>query len=741
MKPSDSPWEPGAEPLLQLPGPGETPADPLRQFRVLYRFKWQIAGMVLLCALVAVLAVFAVAPVYRGTATLLIEPTSANVVQIQEVYEPGKTDTTTSEYENTQIEVLRSRTIAEQVFDELKLDQHREYAVRQDDAGGTGLLQDLKALWRQSQAGSSDPGRDAAIERLMRRLRVEPVVKTNLVKIHADSRDPELSAKIANALVAAYVRYDQQSRGGITEQATGWLNQRLQEIKADLERSEKALQAFYDTEQLVNVGGARGLVEEEITDNARRLREARKVKTDLENVYRRIVDARNSVEKLQEIPVVQQEPLVQTTKKSYLDAQEEVGGLQSRYGNNHPKMIAARARLQEARAAYTKQVLLAADGTRSQYEIAQNTERSLASIVQGSKEQIQGLDRKQNQLEILQREVESNRKLYDTFLERAKETDIAGNLDIGKVRLIERAIAPKKPYKPRKALWLSTAVLLGLFLGMSMALLRAYLDDTIKTPPDLERIAGIPVLTVLPVVRKTGKRGERLVRMELEEPTAMFSEGVRTLRTSLLLADVGKKRARILISSAVPAEGKTSIALNLAICLGQGERVILVDADLRKPSVHAKLGLPQKSRGVTDVLTGGAELKDCIHRHAEGSIDILPCGTLPPNPLELLSSARFVHLLKVLSERYDRVVIDSAPCQPVSDSLLLARCADAVIFLVKADSTPSRLVSTSVRQLAKAGAPFIGAVLNQADTRRRSGFAYGYYYYQGGYGSYKATSA
>jgi len=742
LKLQDPPPERGFErpqPPPMMSDPVQGP-DPMRQLRALVRYKWQILAVTLLCVLVVAFAVFSITPDYRGTATVLVEPNATNVVQIQEVYEPGAM-TPISEYQNTQIEVLKSRMIAERVFTDLELAKEAEYAEKPPAFVVPDFLSDAIELLRQTRPEAAPrAGPDAQIARLRSRIRVELVPKTNLVKVHVEAEDPALSAKVANGVVDAFLQYERGTRGGITEQATGWLNQRLAEIRTDLEKAEKNLQAFYDSEQLVNVGGARGMVEEEITDNARRLREARKVKTDLENVYRRIVEAGNSIEKLQEIPVIQQQSLVEATKKSFLVAQEEMGGLQSRYGSNHPKMVAVRARLEESRDAYHRQVRVAAEGIRSQYEIARNTEQSLAVIVQGSKSQIQGLDRKQNQIQMLQREVDSNRKLYETFLERAKETDITGNMDVSKVRLIERAVVPQTPYKPRKKLWVATALLMGLFLGVSLALLRAYLDDTVKTPLDLEQIAGVPALTVLPIVRRTGKRGERLARMELDEPGSVFSEGIRTLRTSIMLADVSGKRARILVTSAIPAEGKTSVALNLALALGQMERVLLVDADLRKPTIGLKLKLPANAKGVTDILAGTAELKDCIAKDPQGHIDVLPCGTLPPNPQELLGSARFAALLKELSARYDRVVIDSAPCHPVSDALLLGRLTDAVVFLVKADATPSRLVSASVRKLRQAGAPIVGAVLNQANMRRQSGFAYGYYYYEGGYGSYKATS-
>lgn len=717
--------------------------DPFQQLRVLWRFRWQIVGMILLCMLVAVLVLSGIKPQYRATATLLIESRGAKIVKIQEVYEPEDTYGT-DEYQNTQAQVLQSRLLAEQVFAELKLAETGEYQVRTEPLS-TGIpalveIEDaLREIFPGLLGGAAAPA-TSGVDRLLEKLAVEQVPKTNLVKIHAQAQDPKLGASIANALVARYIQYDQESRGGITTQATDWLYQRLEQIRADLEKAEKNLQAFYDSEQLVNVGGTRGLIEDEISDNARRLREAQQTKTDLENVYRRVVAAGSSVEKLQEISSIQQDGLVRETKKKFLDAQQEVGSLGSRYGRNHPKMTAALERFSESREAFRRQVLVVADSIRSQYEIARNTESSVERIVQGSRAQIQGMDRKQAKLDNLQREVETNRKLYETFLERTKETDIAGNMDIGKVRVIESAAPPTEIFKPHRKLWLATAAMTGLFLGLLMALLRGALDDTVKTPAELENLLSLPVLTVLPLLNRLGRMGERLLHLELREPHNRFSEGIRTMRTSLLLADVEKRRSLILVTSAAPGEGKTSVALNFAQALGQSERVLLIDADLRKPTIASRLKLPSKQFGVTDFLTGKAPIEQCIVRDAEGNIDILPCGTLPPNPLELISSLKWANLLEYLAQNYDRVVLDSAPCQPVSDSLLLGRLADAVIFIVKADATRRGIVANSFRQLKQAGAPVIGAVLNQADTRRHSGFSYGYDYYKGGYGSYTASS-
>ncbi len=677
--------------------------DPMRQLRILLRYWWQILGAIAIGVLGTLVASYIATPVYRGSATLLIESQAANVIKIDEVYEPG-TGTLVEEHKNTQVEILRSRALAEQVFENLNLAQYPEY--------------------------ESEDGEDSIHDRikgLMDNIEIEPVLHTALIKIHADAEDPELAAKIANAVVAAYIASDKSARGDVTNEATEWLTQRLAEIKADLERSEKALQGFYDTEELVNVGGARGLVEDETSDNAKKLREARRTSTELENVHKRILEAGNNVDLLQQIPAIQQEPLVQATKRSFLDARGEVGALETRYGRRHPKLIAANARLEEARGAYERQLRIAADGVRSQFQIARTNETSLAGVVEVSRNQIQSLDRKQHEFELLQREVDTNRRLFDTFFERIKEADIAGNLDIGKTRTIELAIAPEKPFKPKRRIWLLTAAVVGSLLAVSGAFLRAFFDDTIKSPADLGGATRLPLLTALPIVSDPGQRSEKLARIEIEDPTAEFSEGVRTLRTRIVLHYSGRDPRSLLVTSSLSGEGKTSVALNLAVAMGRVERVILIDGDLRRPSIGSMLGLPKQSKGVVDALTGAAPLSECIHTFEAGNISVMPSRE-SKYALELLSSLRFAQLLKELEESYDRIVIDSPPVQPVSDALLLSRTASAVVFLIKANSTPTSLVANSLDRLQEAGAEIVGVVLNQADLRRYSGPAYGYTY-------------
>ncbi|MGH6628875.1 MAG: polysaccharide biosynthesis tyrosine autokinase, partial [Burkholderiales bacterium] len=463
-------------------------------------------------------------------------------------------------------------------------------------------------------------------------------------------------------------------------------------------KAEQALQAFRERQQIVSVGGARGFVEQELTDNAMRLREAGKRKAELASTYWKIEQAGGDPKALEAASTLLVSTVVQVAKAEMLQASQKLKGLESRYGPKHPQMVTAQAELDATTAAYNQQLQTAALGVKAEYEIARETERQLSQIEQTARGQIQSLDRKEYEFSTLERDVETNRELYNLFLTRFKETDPTGGGDYQafNARVVDPAIVPESPFKPNKLKFLLLAGVGGLFLGLLAAVLRYLLSDTIGSSQELEQLTGLPILGVLPVLEdiKPGKTST-----VLDQPKSSFSEGMRSIRTGLVLNDLDQKKKRLIITSSAPQEGKTTVALNLAVTLGQMERVLVVDCDLRRPMLGKVVGLTSAKPGLTELLSELVKPENCIHRYEPGNIDVLPVGKLPPNPGEILASQRFRKLIEVLSARYDRIVFDSAPCQAVSDTLLLAQNADAVLFVVKSEKTTRGLVRHSIRQL------------------------------------------
>lgn len=700
--------------------------------RGVLRYRWGMLSVAFITPLLAVLVCLAVRPMYQATTTMLIEAKDQRPVQqVQGVYDPGYGS---AEYYETQTAILRSRELARKVIARLALTQHPEFASEEQDQKSLDWRQWLPFLTPAVKEAEKPAEREAhqtekALELFGQRLTVERQVWTQLVQIRFQAHDPALAAQVANTLADVFVESNLDARMNMAQKASSWLSDRLESVKVDLARAEQALQKFREEEQLVSTSaGSKGVLEAELSDNAMRLREARKTRTELASAYEKLRQVGGDPARMEEISVLAQNKVVQDAKLSLLSAQQGVESLRSRYGPKHPKMQSAAANLEAALKGYQQQLRAAAEALKADYEIATRTEQTLSGYEANTRGQIKSLDRREYELGVLERDVKTNRDLYDMFLTRVKETDNSRSYQEVNARVVDPAMPPVRAFKPQIAKILVMAMFVGVLLGVVFALALYFLSDVVTSSQDLESLTGLPVLSALPVIS-----GRKPVNAVLAQSKGAFAEGVRSIHTSILLSDVDTRRKRLLVTSSVPSEGKTTVAINLALMLGQVERVLLVDADLRRPSLAKVLGL-ERREGLTEYLVGTTEPARCIHRYEAGNIDVLPVGKIAPNPAELLTSERFRLLLQSLSDQYDRIIFDTAPCQAVSDTRLLAPLVDGVIFLVKAETTARRVVMSSLRNLQQARARILGAVVNQVDMKRHGrdygGDYYAYRYYQ-----------
>lgn len=731
------------------PQPGATPSEMsgesplLAPLRLLWLHRWILLVFTLLGGVAGLAYCVISAPSYRSTATLLIEPKDADVVNIEKVYDPSSV---VREYHRTQYELLQSRELLDAVVTRLQLEKHPVYADYKPSPEGPTRqrwrdrmlqrVQDyLPSVYDALNLSALRSRGKTLTEDLIDNLRIDPVPNSYVVKVVFDSEDPTLAASVANTIVEQYLSRERAARTGLGYEAADLLTQRVEESRKALQNSEKSLQAFLEKEDLINVGGVRSLVEAEITDRTQRLREARSQRDQLANVYSRIQAAGEHVEALQDIPIIQQDPLVQSTKGAYLSAKEDLDQITPRYGERHPNRLAAKSRYDAAARAYFTQLRIAAQGIRNNYELAAKTESDLQSAVGQSTGRIQNLDRKDYQLKVLQRDVDTNRDLYETFLKRYKETQATADMELGNARIIDRAVPALKAHWPQPLLICAGTVFIGLLLGVALVLVRDALDNTVSNSEQLEELAHAPVLCSLPHVSGRRLSLEKLSRLEIEDPKSIYAEGIRTLRTSILLNDREAKRIRkLMICSSLPAEGKTTISSNLAAVLGERERVLLVDTDLRKPRIGSLFGIGPLQPGLAQLLAGEATLEEALVVGQHNGIDLLHAGLVKDNPQVMLASDRFFALIDELGSRYDRVVFDTAPCQLVSDALLFAKRMDGVLLVARSGSTARKIVASTARLLRQAEAPVIGAVLNDLDLRRGAGYEGSYYYRYGYYG-------
>jgi succinoglycan biosynthesis transport protein ExoP len=723
-----------------LPGRGEDDfmdeeEIDLRQYwRTINKYKWRILGLAFIVSVLAVLAVFAMTPVYRSTATILVESKQAKVVSIEEIY---GVDPTLREYFQTQFEILKSRDLARKVIEKLNLAEQPEFKGKEQKPAfnwRNWLPFDLPMEEKHSEP--VDP-MEQLIDQFAKRLTVSPVRNTQLVSISFDAEDPKLAMQVVNALGEAYIESDLEARLDLTRKAGTWLSSRLDGLKEKLAESEHRLQAFLEKEKLVDVEGVLTVSAKEIEGTTERLVEARKQRAEAESLYRKVISLGDSlVNNVESIPEIFSDPVVQDLKQKEAEAQRAVSELAERYGPEHPKLIAARSQLDTVKTLLRKQVTSVVSGIKNSYEVARANEEAQSRALNANKEDIQSISRKQAKLQELQREVESSRHLYEMFFNRFKETSEAGDLQTANARFIDKASTPLVPIKPKKKLIVSLAFVMSLAVGVVLTFLLDYLDASLSSPQDVEQKLGVAFLGLLPLLGSKGKK-EINPAAYLDNTNSNFAESVRTIRTGIMLSTLDKPHKTLLITSSVPGEGKSTMAFNIALAMAQMERVLLIDADMRRPTIMKHCEFPPKTPGLSNALAKTAELQSCIHRYEAGNLDVMPVGLIPPNPLELLASRAFADLMNILETRYDTVVLDSPPLHAVSDAQLLSQYANAVVYVVKAEATSSHVAKEGLKRLQQISAPLVGVVLNQIDMEKagKYGGYYHGYYYNGYYGS------
>ena len=717
----------------------------------LWHRKWRIVLITLVAMLIAALAVFNMTPIYRAVATLLIEQQSARVLSIEQIY--GQ-ESKSNEYLQTQFELLKSHSLAERVVRQLGLTEHPEFDPRQRSEPlisstiskllaslGLGKQETANPLETLAESGLSNEAKvlESVTRRFITAINVVPVGRSQLVKIEVNMADRHMAARAANALAEGFIESQMEANMEISATAASWMNSRLVELRETLRAAEDKLQAFREQENLVDVGGVATIAAAELSKTGDRMIDARSGRSEAESQYRQVQNMRSGGwEKLASLPAVLGHPLIQQFKSEQARAQAKVDELSKRYGPRHPNMLAAQSDLSAAQASLRGQVEQVVAGIERNYQLAVANERSLRQSFEDNRSQIQEIARKEFQLRELQREVDTNRVLYDTFLNRLKETTATADLEASNARLVDRAVAPLFPDKPKKPLIIAVAGLLAGFIAAGLVLLLNALNNTFKGTEEIESHLNLPVLGIVPLLK--GKKPKELARQFASNTDKAFSESIRTIRTSVMLSGMDGSKKIMVVTSSVPREGKTTVASNLAIALGQIKKVILIDADMRRPTLAKKLNLPPETPGLANLIAGTAKIEDAIQQ-VEG-IDVITAGDAPHDPLELLSSPHYAKLLEYLTSKYQHVIIDSPPIQAVSDAKVLSTHADSLIYVIRSDHTAIAQVERGLDALLQSNAPVTGIVLSQADVRKaqKYGYSYGGYYDYYGYSDNKNVS-
>lgn len=716
-------------------------------WNVIRRRKWPILALAFTVSLVAALVALSMTPVYQASATVLIESQQSNVVSIEEVYE---LDTRSREYYETQVELLKSRPLAADVVETLALASEPEFSGEEQQGGFK--LDWLNLDWRSwlpfdpaSQAAGLQQNLDPdqqVIAAYSSRLSIEPVRNTQLVRVNFESQQPALAARVANAHAKAYVNSLLAARGDVVGSADEFMTERLGGLEEALQESERRLQEFREREQLVDVEGIRSQPTREINELNSRLVEVRGARSQAEIAYQQVANIDGaSPDALQGIPAILDDEVVRRFQEAEGRARQKVAELADRYGPKHPKMIAAQAELAEATKNLRAQQASVATSIRNEYEAARAEEAALRRALGGAQQRYQDVGRKESELNALQREVETNRKLYDLFYTRLSETGATGELEAAPARIASPAVIPLLPARPNRKRIVGLSFALALFGGMMIAFLLESLNNTVRSAEDVREKLQLPLLGMVPLLKAKGRRKATLGKVFFDKTETGFNEAIRTVRTAVSLDNLEKPHKVMLVTSSIGSEGKSTVAMNLAHAFAQSENVLLLDADLRRPSIGKGLDLPNTQPGLVELLAEKANLADCIIPGEKGTADVLLHGSIASDPLELFSSKRFANALMVLRRTYDRIIIDTPPVLPVSDVLVLSKHADTVIFVAKSDATPVRQIKQGLDQLARANARVLGLVVNRLDIRKAEKYSdYGYGGYYESYESGRAAS-
>ena len=660
-------------------GGGDEGFDFVHYLNVLRRHKWGILGIALLATVYGVFKAMQETPLYRASLTMLIEPHQPKIVNIQQLYLPINSYL----FYETQTQIIKSRAVAERVVDKLRLDERADYETVHRPVA-KGLVERLKTiLGLQAESSDTEVGLKKRVpltpdDRARRRAALVARIQSGL---------GVWSSQKSQIFTITYVSPDPQFAADVANAVA--------EAYVDFSLESKLTEAKHASNWLTE-----------------RLEELRKKVIESEAELHAFQSKEGMID-TKSIKQLESGRLT-TFNAELIEAQTRYAELAKRYGPKHPKMINAQAELEEAR-----------------------------RRLEVEEEKILEAKRKANVLEKLERNVATNRQLYDLFMTRFKETDITTDEKATNARILDRAQVPARPFKPNKMQIVSTYFGVGLLLGVMLAFLREYLDNTYKTPADVEERLKMPVLGIVPLLtvevsKKNTDQKSPPERFYIIEPRSSFAESVNHIRTGILFAQVDNPPKTLMVTSSVQGEGKTTLSSNLALAFSQLGRTLLLDADLRKPRVAQISGLDKQS-GLVDLVAGQKTMRECIVRDRQAeNLYILRTGTMPPNPLELLSSDKFAKVLKELKESFSHIVIDTAPILPVSDAIVLGHVVDALVMVIQADRTSRALTQDAVKRLKNAKVMPLGVVLTQVSQRKISQYYYDRYYYDSYYGSYHA---
>ncbi|MFZ0478908.1 MAG: polysaccharide biosynthesis tyrosine autokinase [Terriglobales bacterium] len=720
----------------------------LREYlRVLIKRKWLVIACVVGIFAAVAIASLRQTPIYEAAGQIAVNKADSNVitfkdsVPVVDYYDQSDLD--------TEVRIIQSDLLALQVIRQLNLDRRPEFGGHPDQKPAN-----LGADPLQTDSNRAS----AVLGAFHTNLHVSLIPNTRIIEIHYNSTDPQLAASIVNTLAATYVEQNFKTKFESTMQASDWLSKQLIDLQMKVETSQEKLVRYQKEHEILGNDEKQNITTEKLDEINKELTAAESDRMQKEAAYRQ---AQSSDPEVVAAAIIADSAgsgtatgshLLDTLREQQASLKIQVAELGTQFGPSYPKVAQLNNQLKETEHQLQSEINKSVDHLRGQYMAALQRENLLRESFERQKQEANKLNESAIEYSLLKRDVESNRTLYEGLLEKLKEAGVTAGLRSNNFRILSAARVPTAPVEPNIPRNLSFALVLGMITGVGLAFLLENMDNTVRTPEQAQALSALPSLGMIPLGSKTTARGAAGARLALTSskeavetvtqvrPQSQMAESYRALRTSLLLSNLGAPPKVIMVTSARPQEGKSTTSINTAIVLAQkGVRVLLVDADLRRPSIHKVLGMGPRS-GLSNVLTGSATLEQAITTSPIlPNLAILPAGTPPPNPAELLASANMRDLILQLRKDYDHIVLDTPPTLSVTDAVVLSPRADATILVIRSGHTTKQALRRARDILMQVNAHVAGVLLNAVDLT--SPDYYYYYEYQGKYTEYYREGA
>lgn len=700
-------------------------ALPLRELlRILHKHRLMILAVVAVMFTVVAVVTYRIQPVYEAAARIEINGETPDLSNLRELFMQLPS---TDDYIQTQVRILQSDDLAMQTVRALRMYEDPQFAVRPAGSNANAPFTSNEEL--------------RLIGAFHQHLTVGVVRNSRLVEVKFESTVPKQAADAVNTLSDLYVENNFRKKYESAMQASDWMANQLRELKVKMEQSHEALVKYERENQIFALDQGQNVTVSKLADLNKALTDAEADRMAKESQYQLA-----QTHRLDDMAAVMQNGMIQQLQQQRSQAASTLAEERGTLGPKHPKVLQTERQLQELDAQLEAQKQAVAARIQSDYQAALSREQLLRKAFDQQKNEANTLNSKLVEYSLLRRDYETNQQLYEGLLQRLKEAGIASGLRSSNIHVVDRARPPITPVRPRKSLNLMLSLIVGVALGCALALFNEYLDNSVKVPEDVEQLVNQPVLGIIPAVSSVAAYPRRrpLPRVAagnsatselatVAQPQSVVSEAYRALRTSILLSTSRHAPQLILISSGQPREGKTTTALNLAITLAQrGDRVVLIDTDLRRPRIHRSFQM-SNDRGLSTFLTSQAKAEELARPVRQvPNLFVITSGPTPPNPAELLSSEPLEVLFAELRRHFDFIVLDSPPAITVADSLILAAHADGVMLVVHGGVTTRETLRHTTKLMTSVNARLLGVVLNNVDVR-----SVDYkYYYSNYYGDY-----